>query len=166
MKKVARSFYQLPPAEQQLLGLEMALSGVAQQTFTLAEPPPPAAGPAFLVYYSPAFVRTAMQSDARAALSVLAEVYRGARALWPLLEADAGRNVTVRIDQLKSLSAAQIAAVHAEGACWVAVRKNTQEALIERCALSALPALLAAGPCEVLRLWGEAIGIGAEKQGG
>ena len=43
------------------------------------------------------------QADARVALSVLAEVYRGARALWPLeeSEAEAARNVTVRIDQLK-----------------------------------------------------------------
>ena len=42
-------------------------------------------GPAFLVYYSPAFVRSlAMADKPLAALRLLAEVYRRARVLWPL----------------------------------------------------------------------------------
>ena len=41
-------------------------------------------GPAFLVYYSPAFLRNLSPADALPALRILAEVYRRARQLWPL----------------------------------------------------------------------------------
>ena len=40
-------------------------------------------GPAFLVYYSPAFLRTVAKSHPLAALQILACIYRGARELWP-----------------------------------------------------------------------------------
>ena len=56
-------------------------------------------GPAFLVYYSPAFVRHLAPVDALPALRILAEVYRRARQLWPLQEStDHHHAVTSRID--------------------------------------------------------------------
>ena len=41
-------------------------------------------GPAFLVYYSPAFVRHGGQTDLGTTVAMLAEVYRAARTLFPL----------------------------------------------------------------------------------
>ena len=57
-------------------------------------------GPALLVYYSPAFLRTLAPDDALAALSLLAETYRRARQLWPP-QSEARGSVTVRIDQIR-----------------------------------------------------------------
>ena len=55
-------------------------------------------GPAFLVYYSPAFLRTLAPTAALPALRILAEVYRRARELWPLRPTTGNtHSVTVRI---------------------------------------------------------------------
>ena len=56
----------------------MALTGFVDQSYTAA-----AAfsglGPAFLLYYSPAFLRTVAKNAPLAALQILATIYRGAR---------------------------------------------------------------------------------------
>ena len=58
-------------------------------------------GPAFLVYYSPAFLRTAARTDIVTGLHMLADIYRQARSLWPLSADRAHEYVTIRIDQIK-----------------------------------------------------------------
>ena len=90
-------------------------------------------GPAFLVYYSPAFLRNLSPADALPALRILAEVYRRARQLWPLRPSqDAHHSVTIRIDQLKELKLSGIMEAFAEGESWLLVRQNDQEGVVER----------------------------------
>ena len=38
--------------------------------------------------------------------------------MWPLTEEDAGRSVTIRIDQIKEKTVADIAAVHKKDQAW------------------------------------------------
>jgi len=111
------------------------------------------------VYYSPAFLRQSAQEHSRLALYALAEVYRAARALYPLSNdpSECGRTVTVRIDQLKaSTDAAAAAAACASGHCWMMVRKSAQEAQVECHPLTALQALDAVD-YRLLRLWNDAL---------
>ena len=160
---IRRAFGALSPRHQQILGEEMALTGVHGQAYTLGSR---AGGPAFLVYYSPAFIRQCAQADGVGALEVLAETYRAARSLWPLCAADADAcdsSVIVRIDQLKGGSVADIRADYALGLCWVLSKKNEKEAVVERCPLSALLQRTkdtSSSDCEasleVLRFWTQA----------
>lgn len=145
---VRAAFGQLSSDDVSVLGFEMALSGVRGQAY---EASPASGGPAFLVYYSPAFVRQFAQ-DMRAALRALAEVYRAARKAYPLSEGDqASTSVTVRIDQLKACAAFEdIPAVHDDGCCWVLVAKSSKEALVERHPIAQLPALAASDKVVVL----------------
>ena len=82
----------------------MARTGIYGQFFERAPKFDTSSGPAFLVYYSPALVRSLAPHHAYEALKLLAEVYRRARKLWPLTSSQGnGHAVTIRIDQLKEL---------------------------------------------------------------
>ena len=83
-------------------------------------------GPAFLVYYAPAFLQSLASEDAHVALLVLSDVYRAARALWPLektAEMEA-RTVTINVGALRGLSALRLSGVHAKGSCWRLVQRS------------------------------------------
>ena len=112
---VACAFPSLPLEQKSTLGREMAYTGRAGEQYELGTERSSAAsscGPAFLVYYSPAFVRQSAaksESAARLALCQLADTYRAARLLFPLgtSDEDASRNVTVNIDALKGMADAK-----------------------------------------------------------
>ena len=78
---IAEAITRLSPEARELLEAEMGRSGVHGQAFSSA---PMRGGPAFLVYYSPAFVRHGGQTALGTTIAMLAEVYRAARALFPL----------------------------------------------------------------------------------
>ena len=80
---------------------------------------------------SPAFVRTNAASSPIYALRILAELYRQARALWPLSAASAGKTVTVRIDQLKDREGGSVEGGHAFGDGWLLLKRNEMEAVVE-----------------------------------
>merc|ERR1712048_1055807 len=65
-------------------------------------------------------------------LSILAEVYRCARALWPASAEAVAHNVIIRIDVLKSLSTCEIMEVLTKGDMWLMIKHNDSEAFIER----------------------------------
>lgn len=138
-----------------LAGEELARTGVRGEAYERS--PVPEGGPAFLVYYSPAFVRQA-DDDARSALCALAAIYRAARRMWPLSAAAQGVTCTVRIDQLKGRSPKEIATLHTDGSCWL-LRRQHQDACegnIAPCPLDELPQLLAREQPEnvqIVRLW-------------
>ena len=66
----------------------------------------------------------------------------------------------VRIDQLKEASITQIREAHFHGECWLLLRKNDKEAIVEKQPISKLPELVRdeTRPVEVLRLWTERAG--------
>ena len=140
----------LSPADRDTLGVEMARAGVVGQSFERTPVAP--GGPAFLVYYSPAFVRTAQGSAA--ALRILAELYRQARAMWPLSAASAGKTVTVRIDQLKDREGRSVEGGHAFGDGWLLLKRNEMEGVVEERPLDAINALAGEGTTfRVLAFW-------------
>ena len=156
----------MAPDSRAVLAFEMALSGVGGETFALA--PSCVGGPAFLVYYSPAYLRhccaTKDVAVARDALHALSEVYRAARLLWPLeseggaQEGGAGaqaasQTVTVMVDELKSSGTAEVLGQYSAGKVWVLLRSNAKEAEVRRKPVEELATLLAAGNCVLLRLW-------------
>jgi len=129
--KVVEAFHALSDDDRATLATEMAITGIDGQTYTAS---PAVGGPAFLVYYSPAFLRQSV-SNALAALRVLAGVYRAARELFPL-SADHGGCVIVHIDQLKAEGDIEsLCATAGIGNLWMLVRKGEREAVAERYAL-------------------------------
>ena len=84
-----------------------------------------------MLYYSPAFVRTAGGSSPKDTLRILAELYRQARSLWPLSVDAANKTVTVRINQLKDREWASVEKGHACGMGWLLFKRNEIEAVVE-----------------------------------
>jgi len=89
-------------------------------------------GPAFLIYYGPAFLQNLGNDSAVHRLSILAEVYRCARSLWPAFEEAVAKNVIVRIDVLKGLPTHEIMEAFTKGDMWLMIKHNDSEAFIER----------------------------------
>ena len=74
---------QLSTADRATLAMEMALTGIEGQRYKSVLSDFGSHSPAFLVYYSPAFLRTVSKSNPLAALQILAVIYRSARELFP-----------------------------------------------------------------------------------
>jgi len=87
-------------------------------------------GPALLIYYGPAFLQGLGNDSPVKRLSVLAEIYRSARELWPLSITQVATTVIVRIDTIKSLSIQEIVDFLKKGV-WVLVKHNDVEAFVE-----------------------------------
>jgi len=138
--------------DREVLSDEMARTGCADQEYVTSQPKV-RGGPAFLVYYSPAFIRKLTPTDTLPALALLAEIYRRARKLWPLEEGGSG-TVTVRIDQIKELSLQEIQSVYSAGDSWLLSRRNDKEAVVERHPLDYMGELLKQGYATVvLKFW-------------
>jgi len=137
------------------IAYEMALSGVRSESYTRA--PNAVGGPAFLVYYSPAYLRhccvAGTEEAARDGLVTLAEVYRAARALWPLVEGAESETVTIMVDELRACNDVEVKQAYLEGQAWLLERTTTTTGSVRRKPLAELPALLGGGSCELLRLW-------------
>jgi len=133
---VLRGWDELPEPDKEVLSLEMARTGCVGQSFSANVVPRDASsrleGPAFLVYYGPAFLQNMGNDEAVKRLSVLAEIYRSARELWPAEVAKAATNVTVRIDMIKSLSVCDMQEANSKGDSWLLVKHNESEAFVER----------------------------------
>merc|ERR1712129_396550 len=100
-------------------------------------------GPAFLVYYGPAFLQNLGADRAARKLSVLAEVYRCARGLWPAAVSKVAVNVTVRIDMIKTMSTGEIQQATGGGDIWLLVKHNSSEAFVERSSRKKLNKMIA-----------------------
>jgi len=130
---VMGAFEQLPADDRDVLRNEMARTGIHGQSFHRAPAFGSSLGPSFLVYYSPAFLRTLAPANANEALVLLAEVYRRARKLWPLRPTNSNDHaVTIRIDQIKELKLDDIRGAIAEGHTWLLCRKNDLEGVVEK----------------------------------
>eukprot|EP00425_Heterocapsa_triquetra_P043850 CAMPEP_0195086444 /NCGR_PEP_ID=MMETSP0448-20130528/26578_1 /TAXON_ID=66468 /ORGANISM="Heterocapsa triquestra, Strain CCMP 448" /LENGTH=894 /DNA_ID=CAMNT_0040119929 /DNA_START=141 /DNA_END=2823 /DNA_ORIENTATION=+ len=133
---ILRDFDKLTEEDRDVLNVEMSRTGVVGQSYSeglcpkeVRETP---GGPAFLIYYGPALLQNLGNDSAVKRLSVLAEIYRCARELWPLDIKQAGQNVTIRIDMIKSLSTQGLLEAGLVGDVWLMVKHNKSEAFIER----------------------------------
>ena len=152
---VLQAWRALPREDAQVLRDEMARTGIQNQMFEAGPRFKSVSGPAFLVYYSPAFIRTLSPTNAYEALRVLAEVYRRARGLWPLGKTSGNaHHVTIRIDQIKELKLPEIQSAFAQGESWLLCRKNDNEGVIERHTLEGMQEQTAKGIVNtVLKFW-------------
>jgi len=133
---VLHGFAELPEEDREILSTEMARTGCIGQSYSADIVPPEVrnnpVGPAFLVYYGPAFLQSLGGESAATRLGVLSEIYRCARALWPSSAAAVACTVTIRIDTIKALSTAAMRDAMVLGDMWILVKHNNREAFIER----------------------------------
>jgi len=148
-ERCLQGFDELSEDDRELLNVEMSRTGTLCQCYSKDLVPQEVstspAGPAFLVYYGPAFLQNLGQDNPALRLSILAEVYRRARELWPVNVAKAAQNVIIRVDMIKSLSTAQILDAMGKGDVWLMMKHNESEAFIERCSQRKLNKLIATG---------------------
>jgi len=148
-ERCLQGFDDLSEDDRELLNVEMSRTGTLCQCYSKDLVPQEVstspAGPAFLVYYGPAFLQNLGQDNPAQRLSILAEVYRRARELWPVNVAKAAQHVIIRVDMIKSLSTAQILDAMGKGDVWLMMKHNESEAFIERCSQRKLNKLIATG---------------------
>jgi len=127
---------ELPEEDKEVLSVEMARTGCSGQGFSphlvpsevISRP----AGPAFLIYYGPAFLQALGSDSAVLRLRILAEIYRCARELWPESASAVATSVHVRIDTIKGLKVQEIQDVLFRGELWLVTKHNESEAFVER----------------------------------
>lgn len=155
--KVLQAFNELLDEDREVIATEMARTGCIGQRFSANLCPKEVSetleGPAFLVYYGPAFLQNLGNDSALKRLSILAELYRSARELWPAQVSRVAVSVTIRIDMIKSLSVADIVGVCSNGDVWMMVKHNDSEAFVERSSKRKLNKMIAsAQPFQVIDL--------------
>jgi len=145
--KILEGFEKLRPDDKEILSCEMSRTGCMSQTYSAdlvpSDPDLCNKGPALLIYYGPAFLQSLGQDDATLRLSMLAEVYRAARELWPLEHKHSGKTVIVRIDTIKGLTSEEISNGQKAGKVWVLVKHNDLESFIELSSTSKLNKFIA-----------------------
>eukprot|EP00406_Dinophysis_acuminata_P036473 CAMPEP_0179367730 /NCGR_PEP_ID=MMETSP0797-20121207/83724_1 /TAXON_ID=47934 /ORGANISM="Dinophysis acuminata, Strain DAEP01" /LENGTH=699 /DNA_ID=CAMNT_0021083287 /DNA_START=1 /DNA_END=2096 /DNA_ORIENTATION=- len=133
---VRPAFEALGARDRETLSDELARTGLAGQHYEGLAPRP--GQPAILVYYAPAFLQK-NGDELRDALHILAEIYREGRTLYPLRDPHGGgvHTVTLRIEQLKDLSASEIRCMrasssYADAEGFFLVRRSDLVAVVER----------------------------------
>merc|ERR1719330_2134081 len=143
------AFQELSHDDVEILSTELSRTGTLCQSYSHSLVPKEVheapAGPAFLVYYGPAFLQNLGNDCPIRRLSILAEVYRRARELWPLNVARAAHNMIIRVDMIKSLTSWEIQQAMLKGDVWLMLKHNESEAFIERSSQKKLNRLIAAG---------------------
>lgn len=129
--ELLKQFDNLDDESRVLLSEEMAVTGAEGQSFErepLRGTRFEKCGPALLVYYGPALMQKAGRKDPKAAMKILAEVFRRARELWPLTTVpnEVNRSVTIRIDAIKDLEAPGILKPD-EGHEWLLEKTSGQD---------------------------------------
>mmetsp|Transcript_25618 Transcript_25618/g.59670 ORF Transcript_25618/g.59670 Transcript_25618/m.59670 type:complete len:943 (+) Transcript_25618:61-2889(+) len=156
---VLETFELLHARDRRLLSEEMARTGLVGQVYDLCRTMPHEdggerwdQGPAFLLYYGPAFLQKA-GAQAKLALEVLTSIYEAGRVLWPLTSDDVDKTVTLRMDTLKERSVVEACAASQSGEVWVLVRHNNAEGFVEWHTPEVMAELEKNGqPCVALRL--------------
>lgn len=129
--EIIRQFEKLKKADYQVLSQELAITGCSQQKYK-RDSWKEAGGPAILVYYAPALMQKAGREDPFSAMTILAEIFRQARSLWPLSNKpeECDKCVMVRIDVLKELQISTIVDPR-PGIHYVLSRVSTQDAQVK-----------------------------------
>jgi len=154
---VLKGFEELYEEDRQMLSVEMGRTGCMTQSYSAdvvpAEVRASPVGPAFLIYYGPAFLQSLGNDLGVKRLALLAEVYRCARLLWPAATNKTGTTVIVRIDMIKALSSTEIQQVMKDGDMWLMVKHNDSEAFIERSSKKKLnKMIMSSQPVQILDL--------------
>jgi hypothetical protein len=144
---ILRGFGELEEDDKEVLCVEMSRTACMCQSYSqdlapscVNEPPE---GPAFLIYYGPAFLQSVGHDNPVLRLRVLAEIYRCARELWPPAVSSAAKTVIIRIDMIKGLNNRSLVLANKAGDVWTLVKHNETEAFIERASQKTLNRMIA-----------------------
>lgn len=130
--RVLEGFSQLSNEHKEILSTEMSRTACMGQAFSpLLSPANDQKGPGLLIYYGPAFLQALGNDDPCQRLKLLAEMYRGARELWPSSVAAVAQTITIRIDTLKAMSVDDIVNMWKHDMTWIMIKQNELEAVIE-----------------------------------
>jgi hypothetical protein len=129
---VVSAFDSLPEEDKEVLSTEMSMVDIWNQSWSREKSE--YRGPAILVYYAPALMQKAGKQDPRGALMLLADVFRQARALWPVSEAAGSWWVSVRVDQLKELTVKEIRESN-PSKVWTLTKLTSREGAVQRMSL-------------------------------
>jgi hypothetical protein len=145
-----RDFDELREDDRETLAVEMSRTGCEGQHYSAdlvpAEVRDQPVGPTFLVYYGPAFVQNLGSDSPVRKLSVLAEIYRCARELWPASPESVTKNVIIRVDTIKGLSTTDLITAKEEGSVWLLVKHNDTEAFVEKSTVKKMNKRMATTP--------------------
>lgn len=133
-QKVLDAFAQLQEEDRYVLEVELARTGCAGQRYSKGPDVMAEGGPAFLVYYAPALLQKNCAADAAGSLTVLAEVLRQARILWPAQVASANETVIIQIDVLKGLEVEALMYLQA-GEYWALQRVSNKHGQVKKTSL-------------------------------
>lgn len=133
---VLNAFQTLNSIDKDILCVEMARTGCVDQRFSVEYIPEERfetlVGPAFIIYYGPAFLQKVISGDCHIQrLALLAEIFRCARRLWPMTVSEAATNVLIRIDLIKDMGLLEILQATSRGDVWLLVKHNDCEAFVE-----------------------------------
>lgn len=154
-QQILNAFRTVPREDLAVLEEELALTGCLGQEYVREKALPPVLptggsrrntildiqedegtrfqeGPAILVYYAPAFMSKASKTDPASGLTILADIFRQARSLFPSSAARAGDSVIVRIDMLKDLDIRTIRESNTAGEVWVLGKTSNKDAQVRR----------------------------------
>jgi len=128
---ILNGFRKLPKSPQKLLGVEMARTGIANQGYGSVAA---VGGPAICVQYGSAMIQknSAGVASAEWACGCLAEVYRAARAIWPVDDDSEGVTVVVKAGPLKTKAITEIMEISKEGLCWVLFKESDLAATVDK----------------------------------
>lgn len=129
---VKLAFGMLDGGRRQLLAQEMAMTGIAGQSYFSGQEAH-AVGPAFLIYYGPALLQLNNLEGPllSAALRTLCKVYEVARAMFPASEGAVGQTVKIEIASLKGKKVTSVMTELDWGSVWVMLKGNEQEASVK-----------------------------------
>jgi len=133
-ERIITAYEQLQDGDQKVLGTELARTGCRDQAYAGEVLEGAALGPAFLVYYAPALLCKNCGADALGAMVVLADVFRQARALWPLSVDSVDITVTLRIDVLKELTVQELQNTQ-PGTYWALWRTSDVDGMVQKASL-------------------------------
>jgi hypothetical protein len=125
---VLQAIDRLPGEDREVLFDELSNVDIWNQNWVREESE--AKGPAILVYYAPALMQKASKEDPFKALMVLAEVLRQARVLWPLREEARSWWISVRVDQLKEQTLAEMGSPK-DGKVWTIAKLTSREGAVQ-----------------------------------
>lgn len=153
---ILEAFDRLSADDAELLSAEMAMTACEGQTYSPDLIPQGsrlmASGPALLIYYGPAFLQRLGSDNPVLRLRLLAQIYRVSRRLWPASPEHVGTYATIRIDAIQSLSVDDIRDVASGGSRWAVVRKNRNEAFVDRVPAECSQSGIAVQSCDVAPL--------------
>jgi len=141
---ISQAFSRLTPQAQEVLAVELARTGIPDQSFARS---PQHGGPALYVYYGPALLQHCSSAEEMEfALCTLSAVYSTARHFWPTSLERAGESVVIEGGALKANGSAIVSTGSSlDGKVMILEHKSAMEATVKLISIPELNRMMAEG---------------------